>query len=242
VLALSKSNCRYMKNIPPPTASPAPQWITPLLLVAILALLFWRSFLPDYVHFSNDGPLGQQNVEWARLPSALSGTWANLNILGSNGGAFALSVGTALSWLLGPVGYAKFLAPAALFIVGLGAWFFFRQLKLSPLAATLGALAAMLNSTFFSDACWGVASHETALGMNFFALGLVAANTRETPRLTRWARLALGGLCVGVNVMEGADVGALYSMLIAAFVLYKALAVEEGTPAKRLRTASAAWP
>src|ERR1017187_1498160 len=122
-----------MKDIPPTTVSSPRQWITPMLLFVILVMLFWRSFLPDYVHFSNDGPLGQQNVEWMRLPSGLFGTWADLNALGSNGGAFALSVGTALSWLLGPVGYAKFLAPAALFIVGLGAWFFFRQLKLSPL-------------------------------------------------------------------------------------------------------------
>jgi hypothetical protein len=223
-----------MKDIPPTTVSSPRQWITPVLLFVILVMLFWRSFLPDYVHFSNDGPLGQQNVEWMRLPSGLFGTWADLNALGSNGGAFALSVGTALSWLLGPVGYAKFLAPAALFIVGLGAWFFFRQLKLSPLAATLGALAAMLNSTFFSDACWGVASHETALGMNFFALGLVAANMRETPWLSRWVRLALAGLCVGVNVMEGTDVGALYSMFVGAFVFYKALAVEDETVVKKL--------
>ncbi len=206
----------------------------PLLLFFVLTFLFWRSFLPDYVHFSNDGPLGQQNAEWLRLPSGLFGTWADLNILGSNGGAFSPSVTAAFLWALGPVGYAKFLAPAALFVVALGAWFFFRQLKLSPLAATLGALAAMLNSTFFSDACWGVASHETALGMNFFALGLVAANTRETPWLTRWARLALTGLCVGVNVMEGADVGALYSMFIAAFVFFKALAVEDETVVKKL--------
>jgi hypothetical protein len=32
------------------------------LLAILLAVLFWKSFLPGYVHFSNDGPLGQQNT------------------------------------------------------------------------------------------------------------------------------------------------------------------------------------
>jgi hypothetical protein len=223
-----------MKIAQPTPATPPRRWVAPLLLAAVLAVLFWRSFLPDYVHFSNDGPLGQDETHWAQLPSAFFGTWDDLNVIGSNGGATSPNVVTLLKWFVGPVGYAKFLAPVALFIVGLGAWTFFRVLKLSPLAAALGALAAMLNSTFFSDACWGVASHEIALGMDFFALALVAANTRETPWLARWTRLALAGICVGVNVMEGADVGALYSVFVAAFVFYKSVVDEEGNAASRL--------
>jgi len=38
-------------------------WLTVGLFAAVLAVLFWRSFLPDYVHFSNDGPLGSQKAE-----------------------------------------------------------------------------------------------------------------------------------------------------------------------------------
>ena len=134
----------------------------------------------------------------------------------------------------GPVGFSKVYAPVALLFLGGGACFFFRQLKLSPLAATLGALAAMLNSTFFSDACWGVASHEIAFGMDFFALGLVVANTNKTPWFTRGMRLALAGLCVGMNVMDAADIGALYSLLIAIFVFFKPWMDEEGTAVKKL--------
>ncbi len=128
----------------------------------------------------------------------------------------------------GPVGFAKIYPPIALLILGMGACFFFRQLKLSWLAATLGALAAVLNSTYFSDACWGIAGHEIAAAMDFIALGLVVANTRETPRSIRWVRLALAGLCVGMNVMEAPDVGALYSVFVAAFVFYKSLVDEDG--------------
>ena len=205
-------------------------WLIPALLATILAVLFWRSFLPDFVHFSNDGPLGQQATASASLPGNFTGAWGDSSDVGFPGGAWALTFSVLLRWFAGPVGCAKFLAPAALFIVGIGAWTFFRQLKLSPLAAMLGALAAMLNGTFFATACWGVASQQIALGMDFFALALIVANTPETPWLVRWTRLALAGLCVGLNVMEAADIAALYSIFIAAFVFYKAL-VEDGASA-----------
>ena len=157
-----------------------------LLLAIILSVLFYRSFLPDYVHFSNDGPLGAQNGAWLRLPRALTGMWDDLNDIGANGGV-PPGVTALLRLLLGPLGIAKFFAPIALFILGLGAWTFFRQLRLSPLAATLGALAATLNSAYFATACWGVASQQIAIGMDFFALALVVSNTSETPALIRWA-------------------------------------------------------
>ena len=48
------------------------------------------------------------------------------------------------------------------------------------------------------------------------------------------ARLALAGLCVGINVMEAADIGALYSMLIAAFIFFKSITDENGTTVKKL--------
>ncbi len=201
---------------------------TPILLAIILAALFWKSFLPGYVHFSNDGPLGQQNAAWRQLPAAFTGSWYDLNDIGSNAGVLAPDPNSLIFWVLGPVGYAKFLAPIALLVLGLGAWAFFRQLKLTPLAATLGALAATLNSAYFATACWGVAPQQIAIGMDFFALALVVSNTAETPGLVRWARLALAGLATGINVMEAADIGAIFSLLVAAFVFFKAIADEGG--------------
>jgi hypothetical protein len=214
-----------------PKAAPKPRkfFSAPVLLAVVLAVLFWKSFLPNYVHFSNDGPLGQQNTSWVQLPAAFTGTWRDLNDIGDNAGSSSLDLTSLISWRLGPVGYAKFLAPIALFILGLGAWTFFRQLKLSALAATLGALAAALTSAFFSNACWGVASQQIAIGMDFFALALIVSNSPGTPALTRWARLALAGLAVGFNVMEAADNGAIFSLFISAFVLFWAL-MEEGAP------------
>jgi len=69
-------------------ASPRGLFFTGLLAV-VLAVLFVKSFLPGYVHFSNDGPLGQQNAAWRELPAAFTGTWYDINDLGSSAGAMA---------------------------------------------------------------------------------------------------------------------------------------------------------
>lgn len=207
------------------TGSVRPNLIAfPLLLFVILAVLFAKSFLPDYVHFSNDGPLGQVNAAFGKMPEVLTGVWSDLNDIGNNGGAAAPDITSVLYWILGPVGYSKFFQPLTLFILGLGAWVFFRQLKLSPLAATLGALATALNSSYFGNACWGTASVQIAMGMIFLAMALVMANSDQTPPLVRWSRIALAGLAVGICVMEGADNGAIFSIFVAAFVVYQAIA------------------
>lgn len=206
-----------------PTTSRFAAYAFPLLLAAILAALFWKSFLPDYVHFNNDGPLGQQNTAWSRFPGTLTGIWLDLNDIGESGATSSLGVTPFATWILGPVGYSKFYAPIALFILGIGAWTFFRQLKLSALAATLGALAVALNSCYFGNACWGTSPQQVAMGMVFFALALAVANSGETRPLICWLRLALAGLAVGISVIEGADNGAIFSVFVAAYVLYWAI-------------------
>jgi hypothetical protein len=205
-----------------------------LLMAVLLALLFWRSFLPDYVAFSNDNPLGVQHSAWLHLPEGMTGQWYDLNSIGVNAGESSPDLITLLRWQLGSVGYAKFHAPVALWILGMSAWFFFRQLKFSSLAAVLGGLAAMLASAFFSDACWGLESHEVAIGMDFCALGLFAANSPQTSAPVRWARLALAGLVVGINVMEGGDIGAILSVFVALFVFFKSLMEENAALALRI--------
>jgi hypothetical protein len=220
-------NIKAAKSATAPTRSFA--WAFPLLLLVILFTLWAKSFVPGYVAFSNDGPLGEQNAAWQRFPGTLTGSWDDLNDIGTSGGAAAPSITPLETWILGPLGYSKFYVPIALFILGLGAWTFFRQLKLSPLAATLGALATALNSDYMGNASWGTASQQIAMAMVFFALALVMANTDETPRLIRWSRLALAGMAVGVSVMEGADNGAIFSLFVAAYVFFKSL-IEQSAP------------
>jgi hypothetical protein len=207
-----------------------------LALIGLLVILFWRSFLPGIVHFSNDGPLGQISVNFTKMPASFSGMWDDLNDVGYSAGLASPSISGLLTWVLTPWGHAKFLAPICILILGLGALSFFRALKLSPLAALLGAAAAMFNSTWFGTICWGVASQGIALGMIFFALALIVSTTPEMRPFIRWARFALAGLCVGLSVMDGADVAALYSFILAGFVLVRTLAeTEEPFPKKFAR-------
>lgn len=194
------------------------------LLIVLLGVLFYKSFIPREVVFSNDGPLGGLVEAQNQLPQIFTGMWTDLNSIGSNGGMASPCFSSLLRLAIGPVGYAKFFAPCALLILGIGAWTFFRQLKLTPLAAILGALAAVLTSTFFSDACWGVASHEIAFGLDFLALALIVSNSSKTPWFLRWTRLALAGLVVGLNVIEAADIGAIFSIFVAAFTLFHSFA------------------
>jgi hypothetical protein len=198
------------------------------LLGLILAILFFRSFLPGFVHFSNDGPLGQQQATWGQLPQAVTGSWDDLNYIGVSAGAFSPTITALIKLVMGPVGLSKFYAPMALFILGFGAWTFFNQLKLSRTAAVLGALGVALNSAFFSTACWGVASQQIAYGFDFMALALVVSVRPEMPLPIRAARIILAGLAVGMNVMEAADIGALMSTFVATFVFYHAVLATKG--------------
>src|SRR5471030_1439986 len=87
------------------------------LLALVLGLFFYRSFIPQDVVFSNDGPLGGLVAEETQLPQGFTGIWNDLNSIGSGGGAAAPAVSELLRTIAGPVGYAKFFAPVALFIL-----------------------------------------------------------------------------------------------------------------------------
>jgi hypothetical protein len=187
-----------------------------LVLLAVLGVLLFRSFLPGLVLFSNDGPLGRLVSASHRLPDIFTGAWQDLNIVGlREGGAFP-NITSALRLVLGPIVFAKFYAPLAMLLLGFAAWYFFRQLKLVPLASLLGGLAATLNSSFFSAACWGVASHTITVAMIFLAMA--ALTNDSAPR--SWLRVALAGFAVGMAVSEGADIGALFSLLVGVFIFY----------------------
>jgi hypothetical protein len=184
-------------------------------MLVLLGVLFFSSFLPGYTLFSNDGPLGRLMSECHRLPERFGGSWEDLNALGFSEGCAWPNFTYALQYALGPVAFSKFYAPIALLILGLGAWTFFRSLRLSPAACVLGSLAAMLNSNYFSAACWGVAAHAIAVGMIFFGL----AALQNGAGLRHWLKVALAGAAVGMAILEGADIGALLSLLVAAFAI-----------------------
>jgi hypothetical protein len=123
---------------------------TLLLLVAVLSVLFHRSHNSRYTLFSNDCPLGRMTAEQNRPPGTLTGSWSDLNWLGSEGLNSAPTLSNLMLYLPTPNIWSRFEQPFTLSFVGLGACFCFRRLKLAPLACILGGLAASLNSDFFS--------------------------------------------------------------------------------------------
>ncbi len=201
-----------------------------VLLLAVITLLLGGAYLPGKTLFSNDGPLSRMVSECHRLPAAFTGVWQDLNSVGYRELGALPNLTYAFRLLVHPILFSKFYAPFALLLLGLGAWYFFRQSGLTPAACILGGLAATLNSDFFSTACWGMASHTITVALTFFALALLL-----NPGGARgWLAAALAGLAVGMGVSEGADVGAIFSLYVAAFVLYQALTSEN---APRLQSA-----
>lgn len=203
-------------------------WIV-LCLVVLLGLLFWDGVRPGHTVFSNDGPLGAISSRCGDLPGGFLGFWQDLNWIGGTGPSAAPDVSQGLALACGKLIFSKIYAPFTLLFLGLSAWLCFRQWKFSPLACLLGGIAATLNSDFFSTACWGVASQPLCFGLDFLALAALA--DQSSPR--RWLRVALAGLAVGMGVMEAFDIGAIFSIVVAAFVVFQALA-GEGTVPQRL--------
>jgi len=211
-----------------------------ICLLATLCVLFHRSFESDQVLFSNDGPLGANRSQAEYALSNFLGYWQDLNWLGMESPGLSLDASglmlasfCKLSPDFGPVLFAKIYAPVGVFLLGVGAWCFFRQLQFRPWVCVLGGLAAALNTTAFSPACWGLATWPLAWAMNLFALAILAAPSRQ------WVlKTALAGLAVGLGVMEGFDVGAIFSLFTAAFAFLSVMATRE-TLGKRIATGAA---
>ena len=199
-----------------------------LWLLLLLGFLFRDGLVPGRTVFSNDGPLGVIISQCTQLPAGFFGYWKDLNWLGSAGPSAAPNVSNTLALVAGPLIFSKIFPLFALLFLGLSAWLCFRQWKLSLTACILGAIAAALNSDFFSTACWGVASQPLSFGCDFLALAALADET--SPR--RWVRVALAGFAVGMGVMEAFDIGAIFSLVVAAFVVFQALAAEGPLPRK----------
>ncbi len=210
---------------PAPPASPAPApvrggflWVI-LCLAAVLLALFSRSFESSQVLFSSDGPLGAVSARFAAVPEAYTGMWQDLYWVGGHVGSAFPSLTYAFLWLLKPVAFAKFYEPFSLLVLGLSAWLFFRQWGFRFGVCLIGALAAMLNTDFFSYACWGLGTLTLSVASIFLALAALGPPSGRRV----WIRTALAGLAVGMAVMEGFDVGAILSLYMAAFVLFHAV-------------------
>jgi len=205
-------------------------WLLLGILGGVLLCLFHQSLEPHQLLFDNDHPLGYRVAECNRLPGRFAGTWGDLSWLGGAAPAASPSITMLLATLLPPVAFLKMYAPCTMLFLGFAAWLFFRQLNFSPMVCVLGGIAAGLNSHFYSIACWGLGNWSISGGCAFLALA--ALYSKSIPKV--WERAVLAGLAVGMGLMEGYDVGAILSIYIGVFIVFRFLNDEESSFGRRI--------
>jgi hypothetical protein len=190
-----------------------------VLLIALggaLAMLCHQGFLPHHVFWANDVPLGAMLDPGNRLPGTFAGHWGTLEYIGGSGPSSSPSITTLLQMILPPEIYLKIYAPLTMLFLGIGAWLFFRQLGFAPPVCVVGGLGAGLNMHFFSNACWGLGQWNLSAAMVFVSLAaLVSPSIRPL-----WVKAALVGLALGMVVMDGFDVGAIFSLYVGMFIVF----------------------
>jgi hypothetical protein len=187
-----------------------------IVLGAALAALCHEGFLPHRVMWANDVPLGAMMDPSSQVPGTFFGHWGILYYIGGSAPSASPSFTTLLQWIFPPTIYLKIYAPLTMLFLGLGAGFFFRQLRFAPGVCVIGGLGAGLNMHFFSNACWGLGQWNIAAAMVFVALGFLVSPTVRPP----WVKAAIAGLSVGMVVMEGYDVGAILSIYVGIFLVF----------------------
>lgn len=208
--------------------APSPGWAWSIfwILPAILAVIFYQSFSEPWVIFSNDAPLGLTSSVSCKMPGILSGFWQSLNWVGKGEGSALPSLSYGLLYALGPVGYAKFGVPLALAFLGFSAMVLFRTLGFAPMVQLAGGVACALNMSAFSSSAWGLLAWALLRGTTLLAIAAIAAKNPKFPTI----HLILAGFAVGMGVMDGADLGAFFSLYVAAFALFHAFSNKNVEP------------
>lgn len=196
------------------------------LMGLALGLAFREAFVAGNVAFNNDGPMGAIQAFADDSGGVASGFWQNLNWVGSKELGASPNLMRLVFVLIGPrflgdagvVLFAKLFPPVALLILGLSAWFLLRQLKFQPFVCALGGVAAALNSNALSYACWGLPSKALTMASTLLAIAVLQG---DRSGWRGWVRHALAGFAVGLGVMDGADVGAILSLYVAAYVAFE---------------------
>lgn len=202
-----------------------------MIVLGIVLLGLWiRSFAGEQMAFSNDAPLGLMSAysdyRWGNFAG---GSWVPLVWLGSPALPLQPSFTNLLYLVMGPVLFGKFMAPLSLLFLGLAAVVFCRANGFGQPVSVLVGLAAALNTNFVSHAGWGLGARASTLA--FALLALAALSGRDSRRF--WTRAVLAGIAVGFAVVEGADVGAILSLFVAAFALVSGWLALDLPPVRR---------
>jgi hypothetical protein len=198
------------------------------ILLVVLSVLFYKSFVPGWTLFSNDRSLGLISSDAESVPENFRGAWCDLNWVGGQLPSAMPDFNFTAETLLSPVMFLKFFPPFTLLLLGLSAWLCFRKWGLASAACVLAALAAALNSNILSNVCWGQPSRALALSMTFLALAALHVRGSRI----RWMAFPLAGFAVGMGVMDAVDVGVIFSLYVAGYAVFQAF-TEAGSWGRR---------
>lgn len=208
-----------------------------LCLLALLFIVFHALYTRGYILFANDAPLGQLMPQTGKSLGNYRSLWIDSYWLGGSGirpfPNFSNLLFTAVDQILHDLSwFYRLYTPLSLLILGLSAWYAGRKTRWHPLVCLLVAIAAAFNTDPFSNACWGLPSRALTFASSFFAIGLLS-DAVASSGWRNWARLVLAGFAVGFGLTEGYDVGAIFSLYVAAFAIFVSLN-EPGTVQARL--------
>ncbi len=194
------------------------------VLTVVLGFLFRDGFRPGMAGFANDAPLGlMQAYSAVRWDYFLGGSWLHNVWVGGPTLSTLPNFSHGLYLLGGAIFFAKFAAMLSLGFAAVAVWIFGRRQGFGPVASALPALAIAFNGNLLSHATWGLGSRAATVAFAALALAAVTQHERDKGGIHAWLRLALAGFATGMTVMEGADVGAYFSVMVGAFMVLNTL-------------------
>ena len=202
------------------------------ILLIVLGFLFRDLLEPGAAGFANDAPLGlmkaYSEIRWEYF---FDGSWMYHFWIGGPTLSTMPNFTHGLYLLGGAEFFAKMPALISLSFLGLAMWLLCRSLGLGSAVAALAGFAAALNGNLLSHATWGLGSRAATMAFAALALASVDRGVRTSGVGRQISWFALAGFLTGMTVMEGADVGALFSLLVGGYLAFCTLL--DGGPLRR---------
>lgn len=127
-------------------------WAVLVILFACLTFLFWKVLDPDYIVFSNDGPMGTIVNRQSAMPASINGIWMDSDYVGSTQPCYVPSLSVFFRCVCLVPGFGPLMA--LLLIAGAIAVFKFKAHRL--VLAIYGVSGVVLIVTFFCLVEFGV--------------------------------------------------------------------------------------
>ena len=189
-----------------------------LFFLFCIILAFFNAGFGERLFSANDGPYGlMEAYNDHRWDYFWNGTWQYHNWIGGSTLNTVPNFSHSFYLVFGALFFSKWVACASLIFLSWAAYFLGKTYKWSDVSCFILGLAAGLNGNLLSHAGWGLSARPASVAFTLLALGCINLWSRNF----KFKYILLTGLFTGFTVLEGADSGALLSLLIGAYFTYK---------------------